>query len=1193
MNDFFEITHYFVEASTDTTTEQIYYGLDYKKAKLEYDSLTATDFYKDLGGVGILGKKTDKYKFVGELDPEYETIEDYPIEDYFKDSDYYELVEDGEREDIEIKDVSEINKGSDDILNEIMFHYKDLYGKFKYNTIRVNNGIDEYGDIEVGCIQLRIADHSENVANIDRYGSCDYYLSVVIANKNATENKFGQSIYERRSNEVELYFNEDNSAQEIINEIDSLILDFTEKIKEKHSDKMQKGGLIIGNSHKENGVKSIVNCTNKFIELEGGEAIINKEAVKKYHKELSKINQSTGGNPIPDPNNFARQYDKMMKGGLVKPYKMYIGEGGAANLGLKEPSFKSKFDNKNRWEISDLDIELLIDFDKEFINSKNKKWTFRSLPLAKVIKHDKLFLAYPELKDVLFIITYNEDEDLFSAYRKDKKTNTNQILYNFHGEEIRGLFRGNNNGETKRRNNEVRKRVLLHEIQHFIQSAEGHSVGSSIDKELRRIIGNVDVHANREELLCSKRNLHLAQAEINYKNSAGELESKDTENRMNLTEEERMKINPIHKMRKGGLVEQKENKEMTKEEFFELPKANSVLDVDNNINEILSQYSHRDMAKLQVSEYLSELKELGKDWLKSKEITFSAEFDKYISKAHDKARIGKGKEKLERKKELKNIKSKETLDNIIKLAEESYDKMEKQMTKEEKLRQGKKDAYLKKSTSYNGKAMTNKEFLDTLISEGRTLEVKDVVDTAKKNKTIADWEWIKGRYPFGNENHPQTIEAKRLKKIIDTEDWKKPEYRMVHPEGYFVTLDKFAYEYILDKTNSSKEEIKLDTEEKKEFDYTKLLKTSDVTLKEVFQGENVKTIKFEWNGNFYKWAYSFSKSAGSLKVWKFPTEKDLMSNMFTTGVKEEIIYNTFNTEQTTDEGRYIEFSISKWNLKEFFRETELEKGISTEQEHKETLEKVASGEITPEQGVVETAETHIAEDPRYYDKLNEMEGKSKKDEYEGSSTGTGALYEFFTPDEVVKKMWQLIYENGFDGGNILEPALGSGRLLKYAPKNCNLTGFEINNENLEKAKSILTPNFNKVELLNQSFETSFLEPPRFNSKVKKRVTWLSQYPFDLVIANPPYGKFTGLYKTHFSFSGQFEHFFIEYSMKLAKSGAIGCFLIPSSFLRNGISYNSVKQRIFADNKLVDAYRLPNNIFKKTQIGTDILILKKK
>lgn len=52
---------------------------------------------------------------------------------------------------------------------------------------------------------------------------------------------------------------------------------------------------------------------------------------------------------------------------------------------------------------------------------------------------------------------------------------------------------------------------------------------------------------------------------------------------------------------------------------------------------------------------------------------------------------------------------------------------------------------------------------------------------------------------------------------------------------------------------------------------------------------------------------------------------------------------------------------------------ELEKGIAVEQEHLKTFEKVAAGDITPEQAIVETAQEHIAENPKYYDELEKIE----------------------------------------------------------------------------------------------------------------------------------------------------------------------------------------------------------------------------
>jgi|688.fasta_scaffold15615_22 hypothetical protein len=86
----------------------------------------------------------------------------------------------------------------------------------------------------------------------------------------------------------------------------------------------KKGGLLKGKPHYDKdgkslgGIKAIVVDTNKPVELEGGEVIINKEASKKYWKELSKINQSAGnGVPILPPNEFDEDPSEYKDGGNI------------------------------------------------------------------------------------------------------------------------------------------------------------------------------------------------------------------------------------------------------------------------------------------------------------------------------------------------------------------------------------------------------------------------------------------------------------------------------------------------------------------------------------------------------------------------------------------------------------------------------------------------------------------------------------------------------------------------------------------------------------------------------------------------------------------------------------------------------------------------------------------------------------
>lgn len=73
----------------------------------------------------------------------------------------------------------------------------------------------------------------------------------------------------------------------------------------------KKGGWLVGKRHYDKngkslgGIKAVVtDAGGKPVELEGGEVIINREASKKYWKELSRINQSAGnGVPIEPPTD--------------------------------------------------------------------------------------------------------------------------------------------------------------------------------------------------------------------------------------------------------------------------------------------------------------------------------------------------------------------------------------------------------------------------------------------------------------------------------------------------------------------------------------------------------------------------------------------------------------------------------------------------------------------------------------------------------------------------------------------------------------------------------------------------------------------------------------------------------------------------------------------------------------------------
>ncbi len=205
---------------------------------------------------------------------------------------------------------------------------------------------------------------------------------------------------------------------------------------------------------------------------------------------------------------------------------------------------------------------------------------------------------------------------------------------------------------------------------------------------------------------------------------------------------------------------------------------------------------------------------------------------------------------------------------------------------------------------------------------------------------------------------------------------------------------------------------------------------------------------------------------------------------------------------------------------------------------------------------------------------------------EGAS-GRGVLYEYYTPDEVVKKMWGLAYKYGYDGGSILEPSVGTGNFLKYAPKTAIVFGFETNHYSARIAQ-ILYPN---AHIHEKSFETLF-----FAGNIHLKDDF--DHPlYSLVIGNPPYGDFTGKYagmgEKQWTGATEYDQYFILRGLDLLKKGGLLIFVVPSSFLAYNVKSAKVKEKIASKVDFMDAYRLPIRTFETTDIGTDILLLRKK
>lgn len=210
----------------------------------------------------------------------------------------------------------------------------------------------------------------------------------------------------------------------------------------------------------------------------------------------------------------------------------------------------------------------------------------------------------------------------------------------------------------------------------------------------------------------------------------------------------------------------------------------------------------------------------------------------------------------------------------------------------------------------------------------------------------------------------------------------------------------------------------------------------------------------------------------------------------------------------------------------------------------------------------------------------------------------GLLYEYFTPDVVVKKMWALAYKYGFgtfSNPHIMEPSVGTGNFFKYAPTEAELFGNEVNKYS-KRVCEILYP---KAMITLQPFEKNFISK---NNSIKNKLNDVHKY--HLVIGNPPYGSLKGKGKylqmgeLYYTKASNFTEYFITRGLDLLHPGGLLILVVGAEqynggtlFLDSGISV--VKKNIFDKAQLVDAYRLPTKVFERTGVASEILVFKKK
>lgn len=218
-----------------TNHDELYLGFDLEDAQAEMIESNRESEYDNEQLIYI-----SKYTAIFNKDKAKEFIELSKTlsEDEFYDrfskitdaADFIELNLEYDVQDVDSLTIPEINESTDELIYEVQSELANMLiteyevdgyklqlspnTRSKYNNLNVTANIDDE-DYDVGTIELRIADHSYNPQNNSMNAREGNFISVVIANKNATKNKF--------SNAYSLYFDEDNDVNDVAEEVNERI----------------------------------------------------------------------------------------------------------------------------------------------------------------------------------------------------------------------------------------------------------------------------------------------------------------------------------------------------------------------------------------------------------------------------------------------------------------------------------------------------------------------------------------------------------------------------------------------------------------------------------------------------------------------------------------------------------------------------------------------------------------------------------------------------------------------------------------------------------------------------------------------------------------------------------------------------------------------------------------------------------
>ena len=206
-----------------------------------------------------------------------------------------------------------------------------------------------------------------------------------------------------------------------------------------------------------------------------------------------------------------------------------------------------------------------------------------------------------------------------------------------------------------------------------------------------------------------------------------------------------------------------------------------------------------------------------------------------------------------------------------------------------------------------------------------------------------------------------------------------------------------------------------------------------------------------------------------------------------------------------------------------------------------------------------------------------QELKSLLDEDDYAAARASSLTAFYTPPVVIRGIYKALSQMGFQQGNILEPACGTGNFLGLLPADmagCKAYGVELDSisgriaQQLYQNASISVNGFEKVQM-----------PDSF---------------FDAAVGNVPFGDFKVVDKRYDKHHWLIHDYFFGKALDKVRPGGVIAFITSKGTMDK--ENPAVRKYLAQRADLIGAIRLPDNTFKQnagTEVTSDILFLQKR